>query len=141
MKHSPLPATVVLLIGKPPMFSGMVTNYRPRIYTMEYRGGPFRRLVVGFPPRRPAFDPISCGIGAVFRFPLPILILPTAPYLLIILSPTLYKYYFDADSVADSTSVINTECDWKTALLTRGSVVGCGTLLQAGRSRVRVRMR
>jgi hypothetical protein len=55
-----------------------------------------RQVAAGFPPRRPGLDPRSCGIcgaqsgtGAgflrVFRFPLPILIPPTAPYSLIIL--------------------------------------------------------
>jgi hypothetical protein len=50
-----------------------------------------RRLIAGFPLRRPGFDPRSCGIcggqsdtGACFlralRFPLPILIPPTTPH-------------------------------------------------------------
>jgi hypothetical protein len=50
----------------------------------------FRRLVAGFPPRRPRFEPKSCGIYGgqigievgffrVLRFPLPIFIPPIAP--------------------------------------------------------------
>jgi hypothetical protein len=53
----------------------------------------FRRLVAGFPPRRPGFNPRSGYVGFVvdemalrqgflraLRFPLPVIIPPTAPY-------------------------------------------------------------
>jgi hypothetical protein len=57
-----------------------------------------RLVVAGFPPRRPGFDSRSghvrfvvdkVALGKIFfelRFPLTILILPTAPYLLVIVS-------------------------------------------------------